>query len=266
MQVVSVVPLETAYIAQTASLLASSFSEALHQPSYRKFLVRSITSYLDEHLKTNACAILVALLEPEPAPDEASPDWARPASAESSESSDAAPSGKPAAPDYTHGAVPGSYDIRPEHSTGRRTVVATTELSFSKMTRSVGLTLNPPADAIYLCNLAVAPEHRRRGIATEILRVAEERARQHNPMGRIYLHTRVQDDPANALYQCASVVPSLKGRKALTRLIASCGGGRNLCMRAPSPTLSPQPSGSTATLLSRRTCLLCGSGGRRGGI
>ena len=59
---------------------------------------------------------------------------------------------------------------------------------------------NPPPKCAYLCNMAVHPEHRRRGIARLLLQSAEDLAAiaQESEM---YLHLRLIDQPAAQLYR-----------------------------------------------------------------
>lgn len=49
-------------------------------------------------------------------------------------------------------------------------LVAIAEVSFTAETRSSYVTLDPPPASAYLCNMAVVPDMRRRGIARELLR------------------------------------------------------------------------------------------------
>jgi GNAT superfamily N-acetyltransferase len=55
-------------------------------------------------------------------------------------------------------------------------LVATGEVSFDPSTRSQYLTLNPPAGCAYICNCAVDPAWRRRGVASALMRALEEAA------------------------------------------------------------------------------------------
>lgn len=59
-----------------------------------------------------------------------------------------------------------------------------------------------PQDRPYLCNMAVAAEHRGRGLGTRIMAAAEELV-QALGESEIYLHVRVQDEGAARLYRRA---------------------------------------------------------------
>lgn len=81
-----------------------------------------------------------------------------------------------------------------------QTLVGTVEVSFDASTRSKHLTLNPPADMPYLCNMAVEPEHRRRGFGAMLLEAAEV-AVLSTGYKSMYLHVRHADPPAVQLYR-----------------------------------------------------------------
>jgi ribosomal protein S18 acetylase RimI-like enzyme len=53
-------------------------------------------------------------------------------------------------------------------------LIGTAEVSFDPSTRSSYLTLNPPVKCGYICNTAVVPEWRRRGVATHLMRALED--------------------------------------------------------------------------------------------
>jgi ribosomal protein S18 acetylase RimI-like enzyme len=59
---------------------------------------------------------------------------------------------------------------------------------------------NPPAKCAYLCNMAVLPGQRRRGIARLLLQSAEELAGVAGEQ-EMYLHLRLIDQPAAQLYR-----------------------------------------------------------------
>ena len=65
--------------------------------------------------------------------------------------------------------------------------MGTVELSLSASSRSVFLLINPPKDAAYVSNIAVAPEFRRQGHASRLLKAAEQIVRS-TPIKDIYLH------------------------------------------------------------------------------
>ncbi|KAL4859982.1 hypothetical protein ACK3TF_000213 [Chlorella vulgaris] len=73
-------------------------------------------------------------------------------------------------------------------------LVGVVELSFSASTRSKYLTLTPPEDRPYLCNMAIDPQQRNRGYGTALLQAAETLVSQ---LGE------VQDLPAAQLYKKA---------------------------------------------------------------
>jgi ribosomal protein S18 acetylase RimI-like enzyme len=78
-------------------------------------------------------------------------------------------------------------------------LVATAALSFHPNSRETFLSLKPPEDEAYLCNIAVDPAFRRKGLARHMLGVAEDLARA-NGFQALYLHVRLGDDAARLLY------------------------------------------------------------------
>eukprot|EP00898_Chlorokybus_atmophyticus_P002638 jgi/Chlat1/3375/Chrsp23S03807 len=85
-------------------------------------------------------------------------------------------------------------------------LVGTVEVSFTDKTRPAFLTLNPPNDATYLCNMAVAPEFRRRGLGRQLLFAAEALV-LHMRRAEVYLHVRIVDKPAARLYATTGYQP-----------------------------------------------------------
>lgn len=81
-----------------------------------------------------------------------------------------------------------------------QTLVGTVEVSFDASTRSKHLTLNPPPDMPYLCNMAVEPDYRRRGFGAMLLEAAEA-AVIRTGYRSMYLHVRHADPPAVQLYR-----------------------------------------------------------------
>ena len=79
-------------------------------------------------------------------------------------------------------------------------LVGTCEVSFSESTRSKHMTLSPPPDMPYLCNMAVNPDFRRQGIGSMLLDAAEE-AILSTGYRSVFLHCRHADPPALALYR-----------------------------------------------------------------
>jgi len=78
-------------------------------------------------------------------------------------------------------------------------LVGTAELSLDGSTRSRYLTLNPPAEAAYLMNTAVAEAWRRRGVARALVAAADAVAAAGG-RDAVWLHARLVDAPAVALY------------------------------------------------------------------
>ena len=75
-------------------------------------------------------------------------------------------------------------------------------MSFCRETRSQHLTLEPPRECAYLCNLAVSPASRRQGVGRALLRAAEEVAAAAGEEA-LYLHLRFKDKPAEAMYMAS---------------------------------------------------------------
>jgi len=87
----------------------------------------------------------------------------------------------------------------PSPSAPSRRVVATASLSFCDTSRENFKSLSPPDDAPYLCNIAVDPSFRRKGLARQMLSHVEDYCREHG-WNNIYLHVRLGDEAARALY------------------------------------------------------------------
>jgi len=84
----------------------------------------------------------------------------------------------------------------------RGRLVGTVELSFAPSTRTRSLTLNPPEDGAYLCNMAVDEGFQRRGYARAMLSAVEDIV-QLAGYRRVWLHVRLKDEAARGLYQQA---------------------------------------------------------------
>jgi GNAT superfamily N-acetyltransferase len=84
-------------------------------------------------------------------------------------------------------------------------VVATASLSFCDTSRESFKSLKPPDDAPYLCNIAVDPAFRRKGIARRMLIHVEDYCREHG-WSQVYLHVRLGDDAARSLYDTSGYV------------------------------------------------------------
>ncbi|KAG2491644.1 hypothetical protein HYH03_010014 [Edaphochlamys debaryana] len=80
-------------------------------------------------------------------------------------------------------------------------IIGTAEVSFSPVTRSSQPFLDPPDRCCYLCNMAVAPAFRRRGVATQLLAAAEAVASHVQGEREVYLHLRFVDAEAAQLYE-----------------------------------------------------------------
>ena len=102
------------------------------------------------------------------------------------------------------------------------------EVSFSPSTRTRSLTLNPPDDAAYLCNMAVHPSLRGRGVGRALLAAAADAARVAGASD-LFLHLRLQDagGPAGRLYSGSGFEEA--GRDA--GLLAFFGQDRRLLLR-----------------------------------
>eukprot|EP00890_Picochlorum_soloecismus_P002477 jgi/Picsp_1/322/NSC_00321-R1_protein len=79
-------------------------------------------------------------------------------------------------------------------------LVGTLEVSFSPSTRSTQLTLNPPPELPYLCNMAVEPTYRGQGYGSLLLDAAEDMVYETGYKS-LFLHVRHVDAPALGLYR-----------------------------------------------------------------
>jgi len=95
------------------------------------------------------------------------------------------------------------------------------ELSFSETTRVRGLTLNPPTDGAYLCNMAVAPAARGCGVGAGLLAAAEDAAVVGGAR-EVYLHLRDRDGdgPGGRLYARAGYRASGRDPALLALVLA----------------------------------------------
>ena len=78
-------------------------------------------------------------------------------------------------------------------------LIATAAISFDPISRDSFLSLKPPDNEAYLCNIAVDPNFRRQGVARKMLAVCEALAKQRG-FGKFYLHVRLGDEAARTLY------------------------------------------------------------------
>lgn len=84
-------------------------------------------------------------------------------------------------------------------------LAGTVEISFSPSTRTKHLTLNPPPDMPYLCNMAVQPEQRGKGYGRLLLDAAEQLILSTG-YTCVFLHVRHADPPALSLYRTSGFV------------------------------------------------------------
>lgn len=87
-----------------------------------------------------------------------------------------------------------------EEESQNEVLVGTVEVSFSPSTRSTQLTLNPPPDLPYLCNMAVEPSYRGQGYGSLLLDAAEDMVYETG-FKSLFLHVRHVDAPALGLYR-----------------------------------------------------------------
>ncbi|KAI8109044.1 hypothetical protein M9435_005460 [Picochlorum sp. BPE23] len=81
-------------------------------------------------------------------------------------------------------------------------IVATASISFCSKSRENFLSLKPPDDDAYLCNIAVDTSFRRMGLAKHMLQCVEHFS-QSQGYHTIYLHVRLGDEAAMSLYEQA---------------------------------------------------------------
>jgi ribosomal protein S18 acetylase RimI-like enzyme len=217
-----VAPLPLALLPAAADLLAETFilstmpaaqeegktgsSSLSSRPSlrpYARFVRRRIAKYLDDHVRPPSRTLVLAATVPlsaAPAAEEAEPAAApsTPADLERQKMEEQA--------------LDAIFAVRLPGGSGENSsdnaasppataaLVGTAELSLDATTRSRYLTLNPPDDACYLMNTAVAEPWRRRGVASALVRAADQVAAG---LGAdvLFLHARLIDPPAVALYE-----------------------------------------------------------------
>jgi ribosomal protein S18 acetylase RimI-like enzyme len=166
-QTLVIAPLTNQYINPTADILTEAFGDAMgYLNTYQRFLRNQIGDYLANHIRLLPKAlILVALLE-----------------------------------DRVTGQSQTDAQAGGASSSHAQTLVGTVEVSFHPSTRSAHLTLNPPSDMPYLCNMAVQQEFRGQGYGSLLLDAAEEVVLSTGYKS-LYLHVRHADPPAVALYR-----------------------------------------------------------------
>lgn len=109
--------------------------------------------------------------------------------------------------------------LSPSDPDTRSRIIATASLSLSAAGRERFSSLQPPDDQALLANIAVDPTFRRQGVASQLLYVCEALTRDAG-LQSLYLHVRLADDGARALYAARgfvqvakdSVLVSLRGR------------------------------------------------------
>jgi ribosomal protein S18 acetylase RimI-like enzyme len=204
-------PVAEEWVPAAADLLTDTFAESMgYVAVYTNFLRRQIRKYLMAHMNLPPkTVVLIAILVP-PADAEAAPDVA--GHAERAEPSgaapeDAAPSGWLPEGMAAAGRAGGEAPASPAPPRGAAAVVVgAVEVSFTAATRARFLTLNSPPDRPYLCNMAIADRHRGRGYGAALLAAAEELVVEAGESA-VFLHVRLQDPPARALYTKAGYVP-----------------------------------------------------------
>lgn len=101
------------------------------------------------------------------------------------------------------GILPRSDD---DDNDGQEDILAgTVEISFSSSTRTKHLTLNPPQDMPYLCNMAVQPDQRGKGYGRLLLDAAEQLILSTGYTS-VFLHVRHADPTALSLYRTSGFV------------------------------------------------------------
>jgi len=168
------------WLEDARDVLSEAFASSMGGLSqFQTFLQRQIGSYLVQHMNLPPLAVvLVAVIVPCGA-DDCTEDF--------SGALDGGEAGHP----------PSLYS--PEIPSAQEQIVGTVELSFSHKTRTQYLTLNPPKDCAYLCNMAVAEPMRGRGFGAHLLAAAEEFARVAG-RSEVFLHVRLQDKIPRRLY------------------------------------------------------------------
>lgn len=157
--------LPESFIVPASDLLADSFAESMgYYVGYKNFLRKQIRRYLSHHLLLPPKAVILAAI-------------------------------------LLQNDDPEGRDNEVQPSEGL--LVGLCELSFAESTRSKYLTLNPPGDRAYLCNMAIGPEQRRKGYGAALLAAGELLASQLGEK-EMYLHLRFKDeDVAGKLYRGA---------------------------------------------------------------
>lgn len=159
------------WIEPAADLLTESFADSMgYLDVYKNFLRKQIEQYLRKHvLLLPKTAILVAVLT-----DKANTQGEPTEELESNV----------------------EFDSQPKSEF----LVGTVEVSFSQSTRSPNLTLNPPPELPYLCNMAVDPSSRGQGYGSLLLDAAEDLILEVGYKS-LFLHVRHADPPALSLYR-----------------------------------------------------------------
>lgn len=213
-------PLSRAQLREVTDLLTDVFAASEDRLGlYTRYMRNQIRIYLENHLKVAPDAVvLVAVLLPHGASTSNSSAAGRPADAQLANSmpagseaaanpisgptsTDSAVEG-PAGLEATDGAAQQQRQRRRQQEVEDGVLVGTVEVSFTESTRTRFLTLNPPKDSAYLGNMCTAPEHRRRGYGSHLLRAAEQLT-QLAAYPILYLHLRFKDVEAAAMYERA---------------------------------------------------------------
>ena len=183
-----------------ASILVDAFAGAMRTPGWaRAGLGSHIESYVQDHVRMVPRALLLGA--------RLVPSEALAAYGERDREEEAA------------AADPLAAALSPEEAAFP--LIGVGELSFSETTRTKGLTLNPPPGGAYLCNMAVAPSVRGRGVGAALLAAAEGAAVEGGAR-EVYLHLRDRDGdgPGGRLYRRAGFVVEARDPVLLALVLA----------------------------------------------
>lgn len=185
--------MNNSWIEETADLLTESFADAMGYLSvYKTFLKNQIRAYLKNHIillpKT---IILIGILEE------------RKDASTTHGTDDDSTQASALMPPSINDSIQLQQEEIEEHSDPKHeksALIGTVEVSFSPSTRSTHLTLNPPPDLPYLCNMAVQPHYRGSGYGRLLLQAAEDVIKEVGYKS-VFLHVRHIDIPACRLYE-----------------------------------------------------------------
>ena len=194
-----------------ADILVDSFADAMRTPAWaRGSLGAHIEGYVGDHVRMVPRALLLGarLVPVEVVRREEEEEERGEGEGEGGVEAPPSPSADPLAADLSpaEAACP---------------LVGVGELSFSETTRVRGLTLNPPPDGAYLCNMAVAPPARGCGVGAALLAAAEGAAVLGGAR-EVYLHLRDRDGegPGGRLYARAGYAAAGRDPALLALVLA----------------------------------------------